>query len=140
MSDAVFVVGQKAFITNDKGELLVLISNTIGLDLPGGKIKDGETDIREALKREVFEETQLDIEPNKVFYAWKPEKDERFETGLYLVGYTCSVKSGKLTLSHEHTGYQWLSIKDFLALKEKKGHYRAIEYYFLNERTLSSAG
>lgn len=69
-----------AFITNEKGELLVLRrSKEPGkgtLDLPGGFCDIGET-IEEAIVREVKEETGLDVthaeymfsEPNKYRYS-----------------------------------------------------------------------
>jgi hypothetical protein len=46
--DALFCVGQKAFIEKD-GEILVLNDPLEGLDFPGGKIQVGETDFAEAV-------------------------------------------------------------------------------------------
>ena len=47
--DLLVWVGQKAFIRKD-GEVLVLQSDNIRLDFPGGKIQQGETDFIASLK------------------------------------------------------------------------------------------
>jgi 8-oxo-dGTP pyrophosphatase MutT (NUDIX family) len=65
--DQVFSVGQKAFIEKN-GEILVLILPNGMLDFPGGKIQEGETDLDIAFKREVKEETGLDIEIGQPLY------------------------------------------------------------------------
>jgi len=48
--DALFYVGQKAFIEKD-GNILILNDPSEGLDFPGGKIQIGELDFPEALRR-----------------------------------------------------------------------------------------
>ena len=47
-NDALFCVGQKAFIEKD-GKVLILGDPTEGLDFPGGKIQDGEAKDAELL-------------------------------------------------------------------------------------------
>lgn len=65
-TDALFCVGQKAFIEKD-GKVLVLHDPGGRLDFPGGKIQEGEAKDAEAsslirsLQREVREETGLEI-------------------------------------------------------------------------------
>ena len=46
-NDQLIFVGQKAFIDKD-GEILTLTDPNLGVDFPGGKIKEGETDLTEA--------------------------------------------------------------------------------------------
>lgn len=59
--DELFFVGQKAFIR--KGDEVLVIHDPIeGLDFPGGKIQVGEENTFESLKREVREETGLEIQ------------------------------------------------------------------------------
>jgi 8-oxo-dGTP pyrophosphatase MutT (NUDIX family) len=67
--DALFYVGQKAFIKKGN-EVLVLGDPTEGLDYPGGKIQEGETDLVESLKREIREETGLEIFVGEPFVTW----------------------------------------------------------------------
>ena len=70
--DALFYIGQKAFIEKD-GSILVLKNLNEGLDFPGGKIQIGELDLPEALRREVREETSLEIEVGEPFVVWHVE-------------------------------------------------------------------
>ncbi len=131
--DQVFFVGQKAFIANEKGEVLILIDPDIGLDLPGGRIQIGEKDLIASLKREVKEETELDIEVGNVFHTWVldfPIKDKETDGKRYLVGYRCQLKEGTLKLSHEHTDYAWVSKESLKKFSPDRGHYRAVEAYF----------
>jgi 8-oxo-dGTP pyrophosphatase MutT (NUDIX family) len=83
-----FHVGQKAFIDRE-GEVLIVFRQNGWFDFPGGRINDGETDIIEALKREVREETSLEVEVCQPFATWLGRGDT-----TYLVGYRCRYVSG----------------------------------------------
>lgn len=63
-----FHLGVKALIQNAQKELLLLRRRSLVWDLPGGRIQKGET-LEEALAREVYEETGLNIisAPQPVF-------------------------------------------------------------------------
>ena len=50
------VFGVKGLIENDSGKILILMKNTGVLDLPGGRLGDGEG-FRQGLFREIWEET-----------------------------------------------------------------------------------
>ena len=73
-NDALFCVGQKAFIEKD-GKVLVLFDPVEGLDFPGGKIQEEEAKDADAsslilsLQREVREETNLEIEVSTLFLS-----------------------------------------------------------------------
>ena len=97
---------RKAVLINDEGKLLILKSSDLNVkhagewDLPGGHIQDGEGDI-EGLKREVKEETGLDIaSPEKVF---DDGRKKFYKTSQY---------HGTIELSDEHTEYKWVTIED----------------------------
>lgn len=130
INDQLLFVGQKAFIDKD-GEILVLTDPQLGVDLPGGKIKEGEINLEEALKREVKEETGLDIEIGEPFTTWMIEfpPDHRNQGKVFLVGYKCKYRSGEVSLSHEHTEYKWANKKNFKSLP-RDGHFKALEKYF----------
>jgi 8-oxo-dGTP pyrophosphatase MutT (NUDIX family) len=55
--------------TKDKWKIFCLIDNNGFYDLPKGVIDEGES-ILEAAKRELFEETNIDINNEKIFKTW----------------------------------------------------------------------
>lgn len=130
INDQLLFVGQKAFLEKD-GEILVLIDPNLGVDLPGGKIKEGEIDLIESLKREVREETKLEIEIEDPFTTWMIElpPDHRNQGKIFLVGYKCKYLSGEVVLSKEHTEYKWVNKNNYQELS-KDGHFKAVEKYF----------
>ncbi len=135
MEDKLFFVGQKAFLEKD-GEILILLDPKVGMDFPGGKIQKEETDLVEALKREVREETGLEILVGEPFATWTNEfpPDYRYQGWVFLVGYKCKYISGEVKLSHEHEQFFWVdkdSYKKYKKLDEKNGGYfKALEKYF----------
>lgn len=102
----------KAIIKDEKGRYLIFLRNKNTLyfpycwDLAGGSVKDKEKR-RDAIKREVKEETNFDIEIEKV--------EAEFKINLAIKGsdihrytiYKVRVISGKLKKSKEHLKYRW---------------------------------
>ena len=96
-------------------------------EFPGGNIEEGET-IIEALKREVFEETGISINTDKVkivnLYDKIKEKEEKYH---YIeLDFLIEVESKELDvkLSSEHDNYNWLKsdsdlFDDFIRAKLK---------------------
>ena len=130
--DALFYIGQKAFIEKD-GSILVLKNLNEGLDFPGGKIQIGELDLPEALRREVREETSLEIEIRELFVTWYNEFPEHHRNAgkkVFFVGYRCKYKSGDVNLSHEHNSYRWVNRNDYHEVDDKSKFFDALEQYF----------
>ena len=97
---------RKAVLINDEDKVLILRSSDKNekhageWDLPGGHIHEGEGDI-EGLKREVEEETALDItSPELVLHDGRKKY---YKTREY---------SGTIELSDEHTEYEWVTIEE----------------------------
>ncbi len=130
--DKQFYIGQKAFIEKD-GKVLVLFDPQIGLDFPGGKIQIGENDFNESLRREVREETTLEIDIGSPFVRWYFE----FRPGhrnagkqVYLVGFRCTYRSGEVKLSSEHNKFEWVDKNSYRALDDGSTYFKVLEEYF----------
>lgn len=122
--DQQFYIGQKAFIEREN-QVLILHDNIVGLDFPGGKIQIRETNLEESLKREVREETGLEIAVGKPFLTWTKEMVTEKYKGkkLFLVGYKCKYLSGEVILSHEHYDYKWVDKNSYTKI------YKTNEYF-----------
>ena len=133
MNNQFFYVGQKAFIKNDKGQLLILNDPDRGLDLPGGRVQVSEFDLDEALKREVREETGLEIEVGKPFIRWCHTGTEGTKDAgkpFLLVGFHCKYISGSIRLSHEHDEFHWVDKLSYKQYKGDSGYMKVIDDYF----------
>ena len=120
-NEKLFHVGVKALIVNEDDRVLVLNVNTTKFrddktphwDIPGGRIQEGQSAL-ETLRREVLEETGIK-QIEKAEYLTGvisnieiPVSDE-LTVGLVLVVYKVAVPpNSAVTLSNEHTGYEWV--------------------------------
>ena len=135
--DQLFYVGQKALIEKD-GEVLILNDPLFGLDLPGGKVQVGELDFEKALKREVKEETDFEIEIGRPFfrgYFEFPKNTKHRNAGkkIFVIFYIAKYISGDLQLSEEHNKYFWVNKKTYKKLSATKRtqlNINAIQVYF----------
>lgn len=110
-------VGVKIFLRNPEGKYLLLRRNTekyAGIkgewDIPGGRINPGSL-LMENLRREVKEETQLEIisEPKLIYAQDIIPNDERHIVRLSYVGKT----KGEPTLDiSENVEFKWLSLDE----------------------------
>lgn len=78
-------------------------------DLPGGKMEFGET-AEETLKREIFEELGIEINPIKVIDTWNYMHDHNCQiTGII---YFSEMKTDKIRISEEHNGFDWIGFEE----------------------------
>lgn len=116
MDNITLRVAAKAVITNDKGEVLLLReaktyqegTNTGKYQIPGGRLNIGES-YGEGLRREVKEETGLEISPHYPIYVgeWHPLiKGEQYQ--IIAIFTVCEVMGGDVSLSEEHDDYKWV--------------------------------
>jgi mutator protein MutT len=95
-----------------KNDRVLLVKNTRNeWELPGGRIELGETP-GQCLKREIYEELKLHVEIGKIIDA------KLFEVipgcFVFLTAFLCEMTGDheSIEISHEHTEYQWIKIKD----------------------------
>ncbi len=130
--DALYYVGQKAFIKKGD-EVLVLADSRWRVDYPGGKIQEHETDLIESLKREVMEETGLEINVGEPFATWNyiiPSEHRLAGNKLFLVGYKCDYVSGEVKMSDEHSNFSWVTKDNYKKLDDGNTYFKILEKYF----------
>ncbi|MDH6366758.1 MULTISPECIES: NUDIX hydrolase [unclassified Breznakia] len=78
-------------------------------DLPGGRVEVNET-MYDALIREVFEETGIQIQQKQIEKEVnKVDVQRKDGTSLHVITYLVHVNTEKITLSNEHEAYMWLN-------------------------------
>ena len=106
-----FPVSIKSIIIDDN-KVLCLKNERNEWDFPGGKINFNE-DIEDCLKREVKEETNLDIKNLKIL---KPFSLKFNDVPVFIVVYSAEIScDSSISLSYEHSEYKFFSkseIKD----------------------------
>lgn len=111
------LVGQKAIICCE-GKILVLQrSEKAGgrgkWSLPGGGLDHGE-DPLESIKREIQEETQLELDDIKPFSVRSYIDDKDF---IVIIGYQAHpTNQKKVVLNWEHDAYRWVTKEEALQL------------------------
>ena len=109
-----------ALIFNKKGEIFMLKTHKWSdkYALPGGHIDFGETMV-EAVKREVKEETNLDIYDIKFFRpvdCISPDDYHREKKHFIFLDFTARTNSEDVKLNEEAEDYIWVKPKDAIEL------------------------
>ncbi len=100
--------------------------------LPGGVLETGEH-LDEAIRREVLEETGLEVKPLGVFEIFERimrDKEGKPEYHYVLVDYICKVTGGELQPADDASKAEWVKRKDLAGLKITEGTLPVIERAF----------
>lgn len=139
-----FLVSQKAIITD--GEKVLVLKNTVdewakGIskwELPGGLL-EMEEDLEEGLKREIREETGLEIKIGKPTIVWSHNyedfefKDEKkMNVRIISIAFVCQKIGGEIKLSEEHREFLWADNGQLKTLDFAANTDLAINKYLLN--------
>jgi len=112
-------------IVRKNDDFLVLVKQDGTLDLPGGRIENGET-IKFALQREINEETGLKVEIHDPVEKWS-----FYKTPNHLIkGITleCDYIEGKVKLCSEHKRYFWAAIKSINRLNFTRNFLKNLKF------------
>ena len=111
------IVGALIFNREDKVFLMTSPKWKGKYVIPGGHIELGET-IEQALKREIKEETNLDIFDIRFITIQEFIFGEEFHEKRHFIflDYTCKTKTTKVVLDKEGSGYIWTTINEALKL------------------------
>ena len=104
--------------------------------LPGGALETGER-LADAVRREVREETGLEIEPVAVFEIFErimPDAEGVVEYHYVLIDYICRVTGGQLAAGDDVCKVEWVRRRDLPKLQITEGTLGVIERAFRQHR------
>ena len=122
-----------AFIFNSNGKLLLLKSQKWGgrYLMPCGHVEFMEK-LEDALRREVREETRLEIEDIKFLKYLEFLNPSQFhKKDLHFVGiqFICKAKDGEVKINRESKEFIWMDLKESLKMDLEEGTREIIEDY-----------
>lgn len=116
-------VGVKIFLRNNEGKYLLVkrsgekYQHIAGMwDIPGGRIEPGTT-LLENLKREVIEETQLEIAEEPVL-IFAQDIMKEYEKHIVRLTYKGEASGTPILDTSEHTEFMWITLSE---MKKQEG-------------------
>lgn len=103
-------VSVAGLVCNEKDEILLINSPRRGWEYPGGMVEPGET-FQEALKREIKEETGVDVIITGFIGICK-----NVEKDVVNIDFTCKYIGGELATSNESLEVRWVNKQNALEI------------------------
>ena len=109
-------------ITDDHGRtLLIQRADNHRWEPPGGVLELAET-IHDGLRREVREETGLDVEPGALTGVYK-----NMNRGIIALIFRCKITGGDLTTTDEASAFQWAGNTEIARLMDQAYAIRVLD-------------
>jgi 8-oxo-dGTP diphosphatase len=118
-------------VENQRGDCILLVHRTkapTGWGLPGGKIEDGE-DIRDAIKRELREETSLQSMRKRFIKLGESSSVNGRHVTVFKLRL---VLDSDVNISSEHDGYMWVSNLNNIKLAGNTAKF--LDFYFKKKK------
>lgn len=126
MVEALFQLGQKALVVNEKNQVLIVGQEALSrpgntwYDLPGGRVDEGEDDLSIALARELQEELQIEAEVHDLLTLSLAPKHPKRKYDIILAVFHCSITKGEPTPSGEITSFKWIPIDELHTMPDSR--------------------
>lgn len=133
----------KTLVFDEAGKLLLLKRSASddhrpgGLDLPGGKVEEGEEIVAGAL-REAKEESGLNIDPQHIDWVYADtvvshNSELKVTVNMVRTTFIARVYKPNVILSHEHDGFSWHTMEDALVKLADLRYKQILEYLIEND-------
>src|SRR3989344_2218287 len=126
---ATFLVSVKVLLRDKHNNVLLLRNNRNEIDLPGGRIEEGEEKlaIAKIVEREIKEEVGKEVRYSlgRPLFQFKIYSKKKKMFSLNTI-YSARYYAGRVHLSSEHKSYQWLP---FDAVTFRRSDFRDKEKY-----------
>ncbi|MCK5129823.1 MAG: NUDIX hydrolase [Clostridiales bacterium] len=123
MSYPTHIVAVGGIVVNKKEEILLVKSFWRGWEFPGGQVETGESLI-EALKREILEESNINVNAKKLIGIYSNIKEHVGHDGKthvptkVMMDFTCEYIDGEFKPSNETSEGKWVAKNKVLNLIE----------------------
>lgn len=117
------IVAVGGVVTNDQGQILLVKTHNYHWVFPGGQVEEGENLI-EALKREIREESGIEVEVGELFCISSNTRKYPGYNGVKVIptkvmmDFVCKATGGVLGISEENSESGWFAPEDVLAMIE----------------------